>query len=76
MILNFDQTPLKYAPVANRTSSQKGSKHVAVRRTSYKQAITATFGITYTNMFLPMQLVYGGKPKQSYPLLSFLIRSH
>ena len=30
LILNFDQTPLKYAPIANRTLLAKESKHVAI----------------------------------------------
>ena len=31
---------------------------------SFKQAITATFGITYGNTFLPMPLIYKGKTKE------------
>ena len=69
--MNFDQTPLKYAPVASRTLSQKGSNHVAIKGASYKQAITATFGITYTNKFLPMQLIYRGKTERSHPRFKF-----
>ena len=42
LILNFDQTPLKYARVANHTLSPKGSKHVAIAGSSFKQALTAT----------------------------------
>ena len=61
MLINIDQTPLKYAPVSNQTMAQKGSKHVAIKGSSYKNAITATFGITYDNQFLPIQLIYGGK---------------
>ena len=38
---------------------------------AYKQAITATFGITYTNEFLPMQLIYGGKTERSIPRYNF-----
>ena len=67
LILNFDQTPLKYAPVANRTLSMKGSKHLAIAGGSFRQAITATFRITYTTKFLPMQLIYGGKTTKSFP---------
>ena len=29
LIINFDQTPLKYAPVANQTLARNGTKHVA-----------------------------------------------
>ena len=38
---------------------------------SYIQATTGTFGITLSNKFLPMQLIYGGKTAQSLPELKF-----
>ena len=71
LIVNFDQTPLKFAPVANRTLSAKGSKHVAITGSSFKQAITATFGIICENKFLPMQLIYEGKTERSIPRVKF-----
>ena len=71
MVMNFDQTPLKYVPVASRTLCEKGTKHVSIYGATYRQAITATFGITYTNTFLPMQLIYGGKTERSYPPFKF-----
>ena len=33
--------------------------------------ITATFSITLTGEFLPIQLIYGGKTKKSIPSVSF-----
>ena len=69
--INIDQTPLKYAPVSSRTMATKNSKHVHVAGFSYKQAITGTFGITLSNKFLPMQLIYGGKTVQSLPKFKF-----
>ena len=71
LVVNIDQTPLKYAPVASRTIAKKNSKHIHVAGFSYKQAITGTFGITYSNLFLPMQLIYGGKTSQSLPKFKF-----
>ena len=71
LIMNFDQTPLKYAPVANQTLARKGTKHVAVKGQSFKKAITATFGITFSMKFLPMQLIYGGKTERSFPKVKF-----
>ena len=59
-------------PVANRTLSAKGSKHVAITGSSFKQAITATFGIICGNKFLPMQLIYGGKTERSISRVKFL----
>ena len=39
MLINIDQTPLKYAPVSNQTMVQKRSKHVAIEGSSYKNTI-------------------------------------
>ena len=69
LVMNFNQTPLKYAPVANQTLSRKGSKHVAIKGQFFKQAVT--FGITFSDKFLPMQLIYGGKTKRSLPKVKF-----
>ena len=71
ILINIDQTPLKYAPVSNKTMTQKRSKHVAIEGSTYKFAITATFEITYDNQFLPISLIYGGKTLQSLPKLEF-----
>ena len=76
MLINIDQTPLKYAPASNQTMAQKGSKHVAIKGPSYKNVITATFGITYDNQFLPIKLIYSGKTLQVCQDLSFLKHSH
>ena len=58
-------------PVSNQTMTQKGYKHVAIEGSTYKNAITAIFGITYDNQFLPIQLIYGGKSLQSLPRFEF-----
>ena len=39
MLINIDQTPLKYAPVSNQTMVQKRPKHVAIEGSSYKNAL-------------------------------------
>ena len=49
----------------------ENSKHVSISGSSDKRAITATFGITLNNSFLPMQLIYGGKTAQSLPKFEF-----
>ena len=71
MVINIDQTPWKYAPVSNQSMVQKGSSNIAIHGSTYKNAITATFGITYDNQFLPIQLIYGGKTLQSLPRFEF-----
>ena len=52
-IMNFDQTPLKYAPVTSQTLAEKGSKHVGISGMAYRKSLTTTFGITFSNTFLP-----------------------
>ena len=71
LILNIPQTSSKLAPTSRHTLAKKNSKHVSIAGSSYKQAITATFGITFSNEFLPMQLIYGGKIQQSFPKFDF-----
>ena len=69
--MNFDQTPVKYAAVQSRTLDIRGTSHVAIAGSAYKQAITATFGITFSNGLFPMQLIYGGKTERSIPKFQF-----
>ena len=44
---------------------------MAIEGSTYKNAITAIFGITYDNQFLPIPLIYGGKSLQSLPRFEF-----
>ena len=71
MIINIDQTPLKYVPTGNFTLAAKRSTTVTMEGGSDKRCITGTFGITFTNKFLPIQLIYGGKTLQSLPRFKF-----
>ena len=66
LVINIDQTPLQYAPVSSRTMATENSKHVHLAGFFYKQDITGTLGITLSNKFLPMQLIFGGKTAQSF----------
>ena len=52
-------------------SSKKNSKAVAIKGSSDKGSITATFSITFSGKFLPMQLIYGGKTTKSLPRFKF-----
>ena len=63
--MNLDQTPLKYIPAMNHTMAKQNSKSVSIAGSSDKRSITGTFTITLNDYFLPMQLIYGGKTKQS-----------
>ena len=71
LILNIDQMFSKLAPTSRHTLVKKNSRHVCIAVSSYKQAITATSGITFSNEFLPMQLIYGGKTQQNFPKSDF-----
>ena len=61
LILNFDQTPSKYVPVASTTLATRNSKQVCIKGSDDKRSITATFTITKDGKFLGLQLIYGGK---------------
>ena len=71
LIINIDQTPTKYVRVGRSTIAKKCSKTVAVSGSSDKRTITATFAITVSGEFLPMQLIYGGKTSKSLPRFKF-----
>ena len=71
LIINFDHTSPKYAPVSNSNLAKKGSKHTSIKGGAFKESITATFSITYMGNSLPMQLIYKGKRKRSFPRVNF-----
>ena len=70
MVLNLDQTPLKYIPCGKTTPAKQNTNSVPVRGVSEKQVIAATFTNTLDGKFLPMQLIYGGKTRKS--ILAFI----
>ena len=59
LVVNIDQTFLKYAPVSSQKMAAKYFKHVHVVGFTCKEAITGTFNITLLANFLPIQLMYG-----------------
>ena len=61
MIINLDQTPSKFVPGCYKTLGKKGCKSVAIAGSTDNGMITATFSITLTGEFLPIQLIYGDK---------------
>ena len=69
--MNFDQTPLKYAPVLNSTLAKKGSKHIPVTGGAFKESIVVTFGTTYSGKILVMELIYKRKTQRSFPRINF-----
>ena len=71
LVLNLDQTPLKYVPVSQETMARRGSTSVTVEGSNDKRMITGTFAITLSGNFLPVQLIYAGKTTQSIPKIAF-----
>ena len=60
LVMNLDQTPLKYVPVSHNTMTKKGVKSVSIAGSGDKRGITGTFVITLD-----------GKTKQSLPRYKF-----
>ena len=53
------------------TFSFRGVKNVPIRGVDDKRQITGTFAVSLTGKFLPMQLIYKGKTKRSFPKFKF-----
>ena len=66
-MLNLDQTPLSYVSPGKYTIDLKGSKIDPIKGVDDEWQITATFTITTSGSFLPIQLIYSGKTKRSIP---------
>ena len=65
LVLNIDQINSKYVSMDKATMTKKGSTSLPIRGLSDKRSITVTFIITLNGIFLPIQLIYGGKTVQS-----------
>ena len=63
LIMNLDQTPLKYIPAMNHTMAKQNSKSSSIARSSDKCSVTGTFTIALNSHFLPIKFVYGRKTK-------------
>ena len=71
LVLNLDQNPLSYVSPGKYTFHLKGSKTVPIKGINDKRLITATFTVTASGLFLPIQLIYSGKTKRSLPKFGF-----
>ena len=52
LILNLDETPLKYLPISRETMAPRGSIAVTIEGSNDKKMITGTFAITFSGKFL------------------------
>ena len=71
LVINLDQTPLSYVTCEKYTFEALGSKTVPIASSDDKRAITGTFACSADGRFLPMQLIYKGKTKQSLSKYTF-----
>ena len=71
LVLNLDQTPLPYVSPGKCTFDLKSSKTVSVKDVDDKRQITATFTVTASGSFLPIQLIQSGKTKCNIPKYDF-----
>ena len=71
LVLNLDQTPLSYVSPGKYTFCLKGSRTVPIKGVDDKRQITATFTVSATGAFLPIQLIYQGKTKRCLPKFEF-----
>ena len=71
LVVNWDQTAIKYIPLSNWTMDKEGSKRVEVIGIDDKRQITATFAASLSGNFLSVQLVYEGKTTKCHPAVEF-----
>ena len=76
LIINLDQTPLSYVSPGKHTFNMKWAKHVPIKGVDNKRRITATFAVSASGDFLPMQLIYAGETKRCLPKFTFTRSFH
>ena len=67
LIINWDQTGIRYIPVGSWTMEKEGAKQVETTGVDDKRQITAVFAGSLTGDFLPPQLIYKGTTCQCLP---------
>ena len=67
LILNLDQTPLSYVSPGKYTFNPKSAKTMPIKGINDKRQINATFIVSMTRKFLPIQHIYGGKMHRCVP---------
>ena len=71
IVLNLDQTPVKYILCGKTALAKQNVSSVPVSSVLDKRMITATFTITLDEKLLPKQLIYGGKTQKSILTVKF-----
>ena len=76
LIINWDQTPIKFVPVSNQTHDKKGTERIHLAGLDDKQQITAIIAGNILGHLLPAQLIYGGKTPTCLPKVDFPPKWH
>ena len=71
LIINWDQTPLQYAPTGQWTMEKTGESKVAINGMAVKRNITAVLSVALEGTFLPPLLIYTGLTARSQPTVQF-----
>ena len=71
LIINLDQTLLGYLSPGKFTFCMRRSENVPIKGVDDKRQITATFAVSATDKFLPIQVIYQGKTKRCLPKFRF-----
>ena len=71
LVLTLAQNPLSYVSPGKDSFDSKGSKTVPIKGANDNCQITATFSVTASGSFLPIQLICSGKTKRSIPKYDF-----
>ena len=71
LVINIDQTPLRFSLTPSHSLTKKGEASVPITNNSDYRQITGTFGISMAGEFLPIQLIYQGKTNKCHPNYNF-----
>ena len=71
LVINVDQTALKFVATDNITMAAKGEKHISRAGATDKRAITVTLCESLYCCMLPFQLIYTGKRERFLPSSTF-----
>ena len=67
LLINWDQTAMKIVPSSSWTMEKRGTKRVEIAAIDDKRQITALLTCTAAGSFLPVQLIYEGTTKRTFP---------
>ena len=67
LVVNINETSLKYASVGNETTAAKGEHFMTIEGSGDTDSITGAFSISFDSNFFSLQLIYGGSGTQILP---------